>query len=71
MLVVARAVLVASFMDAWIEISLEKYTEHIDEVASFMDAWIEISIGADESEYHNVASFMDAWIEMFLPINTR
>ena len=39
-----EAYIVASFMDAWIEIVYEAKCIGLTDVASFMDAWIEIAL---------------------------
>jgi len=56
--------LVASFTDAWIEISKTGGVESVSQVASFTDAWIEINEVTVQKKSVSVASFTDAWIEM-------
>ena len=53
---------VASFMDAWIEITFPTFPTFTNIVASFMDAWIEINRFNILITVDFVASFMDAWI---------
>jgi len=62
---------VASFMDAWIEIIIDCVASSIALVASFMDAWIEIHDLCLSQAPESVASFMDAWIEIRDVIGSR
>ena len=58
-------ILVASFAEAWIEITLagikRLWKAH---VASFAEAWIEIYSPDDSANKGTVASFAEAWIEI-------
>ena len=55
---------VASFTEAWIEITQQFYDKDGNIVASFTEAWIEINLGKNENEGEQVASFTEAWIEI-------
>ena len=63
---VSQYVAVASFAEAWIEISIFLFSSGMDGVASFAEAWIEIFLLATMSAGKMVASFAEAWIEIYL-----
>ena len=56
--------IVASFAEAWIEITVTKQAESELFVASFAEAWIEIRRMERRSRSYYVASFAEAWIEI-------
>ena len=60
---VKRAIVVASFTDAWIETSTQVESALVKLVASFTDAWIETFVLCSNKMKRAVASFTDAWIE--------
>ena len=55
---------VASFAEAWIEISTPDTSKRTGAVASFAEAWIEIMVAAQRKRWKAVASFAEAWIEI-------
>ena len=55
---------VASFAEAWIEISFLTTTSRQKLVASFAEAWIEIMQNGWNYVKQQVASFAEAWIEI-------
>ena len=57
-------IIVASFMEARIEIEKYDTLRIASSVASFLEAWIEIKTKIAQMETINVASFMEARIEM-------
>ena len=62
-------IIVASFMEARIEIEKYDTLRIASSVASFLEAWIEIKTKIAQMETINVASFMEAWIEISLVVN--
>ena len=58
-------IVVASFAEAWIEISTEWSYNVSNRVASFAEAWIEIFMSFLISLASSVASFAEAWIEIW------
>ena len=56
---------VASFAEAWIEISVTPSNVSDAGVASFAEAWIEIFMCYMNSVSDLVASFAEAWIEIY------
>ncbi len=63
---VSQYVAVASFSEAWIEISPSMARHFKETVASFSEAWIEMCFRPSEI-INFVASFSEAWIEIILP----
>ncbi|GAC40775.1 hypothetical protein PPOP_0102 [Paenibacillus popilliae ATCC 14706] len=57
---------VASYADAWIEITSSGPGSDLKIVASYADAWIEMSIPCLMYSISTVASYADAWIEILL-----
>ena len=55
---------VASFAEAWIEMSISTALRKIEIVASFAEAWIEIQYESAFNGATKVASFAEAWIEI-------
>ena len=55
---------VASFAEAWIEITVPFHIFATNQVASFAEAWIEIICSSDMCHPNKVASFAEAWIEI-------
>ena len=56
--------LVASFVEAWIEIISACVKGFLIVVASFVEAWIEILRCEGIEDGSSVASFVEAWIEI-------
>ena len=61
---VSQYVAVASFAEAWIEISMDGKTGVDNDVASVAEAWIEMLNAIDGKCCSCVASFAEAWIEI-------
>ena len=68
---VSQYVAVASFTEAWIEISIVCVQDGSNDVASFTEAWIEIHDPLKIQRYSRVASFTEAWIEIRINANLR
>ena len=59
-----RAIIVAPFTGAWIEIVPFKLSLKLCNVAPFTGAWIEICVAYRDMRVFSVAPFTGAWIEI-------